>query len=94
VAKGWSAPDDYPGDDAAGRVSDARMDFLLSIMMPDLRAFLAGEEHPSVSVGEVTIAGFTSADGVPVSNGVFNLFVDGDGRKSAPRSTAERCHRC
>jgi hypothetical protein len=28
------------------------MDFLLTIMMPDLHAFLASEEHPGVAVGK------------------------------------------
>jgi cholesterol oxidase len=82
VAEGWSPPDDYAGADAAGKVSDARMEFVLTITMPDLKAFLASVEHPGVAVGKVTIAGFTSADGAPVSNGVFNLFVGGDGPNS------------
>jgi cholesterol oxidase len=79
VAKGWSPPDDYAGADAAGKASDARMDFLLTITMPDLHAFLASQDHAGVAVGTVTIAGFTPASGAPVSNGVFNLFVAGDG---------------
>jgi cholesterol oxidase len=82
VAKGWSPADDYAGADAAGKVSDARMEFLLTITMPDLHAFLASEEHPGVAVGKVTVAGFTPAAGAPVSNGVFNLFVAGDGANS------------
>jgi hypothetical protein len=47
-----SPPDDYAGSDAAGKVSGARMDFLLTITMPDRHAFLASEEHPGVAVGE------------------------------------------
>ena len=37
---------------SAGKVSGARMDFLLTITMPDLRAFLASEEHAGVAVGK------------------------------------------
>jgi cholesterol oxidase len=79
VAKGWSPPEDYAGADGAGKAADARMEFLLTITMPDLKAFLASPEHAGIAVGKVTIDGFTSASGMPVSNGVFNLFVAGEG---------------
>ena len=82
IARGWSPPDDYAGADAAGKVSDARAEFLLTITMPDLHAFLASAEHPGMAVGKVKIEGFTPGDGAPVSNGVFNLFIAGDGPNS------------
>jgi len=82
VAKGWSPPDDYAGADASGKASDVRMEFVLTITMPDLQAFLASADHPGVAVGKVTVAGFTPPAGAPVSNGAFNLFVASDGPNS------------
>jgi hypothetical protein len=41
------------GRDAAAKVPGARMDFLLTITMPDLlHAFLASEEHPGVAISK------------------------------------------
>jgi cholesterol oxidase len=82
VAKGWLPPDDYLGAYSAGQPSDSRMEFLLTITMPNLHAFLASKEHSGIAIGTVTVNGFTPNNGAPVSNGVFNLFVAGDGPNS------------
>ncbi|MGH7779432.1 MAG: GMC family oxidoreductase N-terminal domain-containing protein [Candidatus Binataceae bacterium] len=82
VAKGWSPGDDYAGAERAGQAADSRMDFHLTITMPDLDAFIASREHSGIAKGTVTVRGFTSEAGASVANGVFNLFVAGDGPDS------------
>jgi cholesterol oxidase len=79
VAKGWNPPDAYLGAEGAGQAVDSRMDFTLTITLPDLDAFLASQEHAGIAKGVVHVNGFTPAEGAPVSAGVFNLFVSGDG---------------
>jgi cholesterol oxidase len=54
------------------------MEFTLTITMPDLDAFLISPQHAGKAVGTLRVDGFTPATGVPVSDGLFNLFVDGD----------------
>jgi cholesterol oxidase len=79
VAKGWTPPDDYVGAENAGQASNSRMEFTLTITMPDLDAFLVSPQHAGKAVGTVRVDGFTTTlAGVPVSDGVFNLFVNGD----------------
>jgi cholesterol oxidase len=46
--------------------------------MPDLDAFLVSPHHVGKAIGTVRVDGFTPPAGVPVSDGVFNLFVNGD----------------
>ncbi len=77
VTKGWTPPDDYSGAEAAGQAADSRMDFTLTITLPDLDAFLASDEHAGVAKGVVHVNDFTSPAGAPVEAGVFNLFVSG-----------------
>jgi len=77
VSKGWTPPDDYAGADGAGQAADSRMDFTLTITLPDLDAFLASEDHAGIAKGVVHVNGFTGAEGAPVEAGVFNLFVSG-----------------
>jgi cholesterol oxidase len=82
VAKGWLPQNDYLGAERAGQISDSRMEFLLTITMPDLHAFLVSEQHSGIAIGKVTVAGITPNEGASVSSGVFNLFVAGDGPNS------------
>jgi cholesterol oxidase len=78
VSKGWPKPDDYAGAEKAGQKANSRMEFKLTITMPDLDAFLASPQHAGKAVGTVRVDGFTPSAGVPVADGVFNLFTNGD----------------
>jgi cholesterol oxidase len=78
VTKGWQPSDDYAGAERHGQQADSRMQFTLTITMPDLDAFLASKEHAGIAIGNVMVEGFTSTAGSPVSAGAFNLFVDGN----------------
>ena len=78
VTKGWAPPDDYAGAEKAGQASHSRLEFTLTITMPDLDAFLVSPQHAGKAVGTVRADGFTPASGVPVTDGVFNLFVNGE----------------
>jgi cholesterol oxidase len=78
VAKGWTPKDDYHGADQAGQKSNTRIEFTLDITIPDLDSFLAGQERAGIAIGKVRVDGFTPETGVPVTNGVFNLFVEGE----------------
>jgi cholesterol oxidase len=78
VSKGWLKPDDYVGAEKAGQKANSRMEFTLTITMPDLDAFLVSAQHAGKAVGTVRVDGFTPAEGVPMSDGVFNLFINGD----------------
>ena len=44
----------------------------------DLDAFLVSPQHAGKAVGTVRADGFTPASGVPVTDGVFNLFVNSE----------------
>jgi hypothetical protein len=77
VSKGWNPPDDHADADRAGQAADSRMDFTLTITMPDLDAFLVSDEHAGIAKGVVHVNGFTDAGGAPVEAKVFNLFVSG-----------------
>jgi cholesterol oxidase len=78
VSKGWTPSDDYIGAENAGQASNSRMEFKLDITMLDLDAFLASPQHTGKAVGTVIVDGFTPEIGAPVSDGIFNLFVNGD----------------
>ena len=78
VSKGWPKPDDYVGAEKAAKDSNSRIEFTLTITMPDLDAFLVSPQHVGKAIGTVRVDGFTPPSGVPVSDGVFNLFVNGD----------------
>ncbi|MFZ0657835.1 MAG: GMC family oxidoreductase [Candidatus Binataceae bacterium] len=78
VSKGWAPSDDYVGAENAGQTSNSLMEFTLTITMPDLDAFLVNPQHTGKAVGTVRVDGFTPPTSVPVSDGVFNLFVNGD----------------
>ncbi len=78
LSKGWNPPEDYAGAEKAGQAAGRRMEFTLTITMPDLDAFLVSPQHAGKAVGTVLVDGFTPPQGAPVTDGVFNLFVDGD----------------
>jgi cholesterol oxidase len=78
LAKGWTPPDDYAGAEKAGQKSNSRLQFTLTITMPDLDSFLVSPQHAGKAVGTVIVDGFTPPAGVPVTDGLFNLFVNGD----------------
>jgi len=78
IAKAWTPPNDYSAADKAGQKSNSRVQFTLTITMPDLDSFLADPQHPGKAVGTVIVDGFTPPAGVPVTEGLFNLFVNGD----------------
>jgi cholesterol oxidase len=78
IVRGWTPPDDYNGAERAGQKADSRIQFTLTITIVDLEAFLVNERYPGLAVGTLTAHGFTPDTGVPVTNGVFNLFVSGD----------------
>lgn len=82
VSRGWIPPDDYAGADRAGQAHDSRMEFTLNITMPNLDAFLVSAEHAGIARGTIHVEGLTPQSGVPVENGVFNLFVAGDSPNS------------
>lgn len=66
----------YLSAERAGQQASSYMEFTLTIAMPNLDTFLADAEHPGIANGTVRVDGFTGPAGVPVSNGVFNLFVE------------------
>jgi len=65
---------DYLAAFAAGEQARTAVQFTLTITAADIDRFLVDKNHAAVAVGEVSVAGFTSGDGVPVTAGVFNLF--------------------
>jgi cholesterol oxidase len=66
----------YVEAERAGQQANTYMEFTLTITMPNLDQFLADPEHPGTANGTVRVDGFTGPAGVPVSNGIFNLFVE------------------
>jgi cholesterol oxidase len=73
------APEDlaaYVAAERAGQQANNYMEFTLTIAMPNLDVFLADPEHPGIASGTVRVDGFTGPAGVPVSDGLFNLFVE------------------
>jgi cholesterol oxidase len=69
-------PDDYTGAERIGQHNNAKVDFTLTITFPNLDAALADNAHPGIANGVVHVDGFTGPNGAPVTNGVFNLFVN------------------
>lgn len=65
----------YVAAERAGQQANTYMEFTLTIAMPNLDQFLADAEHPGIANGTVRVDGFTGPAGVPVSDGLFNLFV-------------------
>ena len=49
---------------------------LLNDHLPNLDAALADKAHAGIANGVVHVDGFTAAAGAPVTNGLFNLFVN------------------
>ncbi|MGH8013811.1 MAG: GMC family oxidoreductase, partial [Candidatus Binataceae bacterium] len=78
VVKGWQPADDYNGADRAGQRADTVMDFTLTIATDNLDKFLADPNHTAIANGTVRVDPLTGPDGAPVTNGIFNLFVQGD----------------
>ena len=81
LQKGVAAPAQediaaYVAAERAGQQSNTYMEFTLTITAPNLDQFLASAEHAAIANGSVRVDGFTGSDGAPVSNGVFNLFVE------------------
>ena len=76
IDKGHHPADDYVNADRAGQKANTTVDFTLTITFPDLDASIANKEHGGIAKGIVHAAGFTATAGSPVTNGVFNLFVD------------------
>ena len=74
--RGHNPPDDYTGAERAGQTANTTVDFTLTITFSDLDASLADKAHGGIAAGVVHVAGFTAPAGAPVSNGVFNLFID------------------
>jgi cholesterol oxidase len=66
----------YVAAERAGQQANTYMEFTLTIAMPNLDQFLADAEHPGIANGSVRVDGFTGTAGVPVSDGLFNLFVE------------------
>jgi cholesterol oxidase len=66
----------YTAAERAGQQTNSYMEFTLTIAMPNLQAFLDDATHPGIANGNVRVDGFTAAAGAPVSDGLFNLFVE------------------
>ena len=66
----------YVAAERAGQQVNSYMEFTLTIAMANLDQFLADAEHPGIANGTVRVDGFTDPAGAPVSNGLFNLFVE------------------
>ncbi len=66
----------YVAAERAGQQANSYMEFTLTIAMPNLDVFLADAEHPGIANGTLRVDGFTGAAGVPVRDGLFNLFVE------------------
>ena len=77
---GWLAPEalaqgDFARGEAEGRKQSLTARFVVTITIDDLDAFLADDQHTAVATGTIEAAGFTPPQGVPISQGVFNLFT-------------------
>ncbi len=73
------APEDlaaYVAAERAGQQANSYMEFTLTIAMPDLQVFLNDSAHPGIASGNVRVDGFTAGAGAPVSDGLFNLFIE------------------
>jgi cholesterol oxidase len=68
----------YVDAERAGQRAGTRAEFTLTISIPALDDFLADKTHAGSAQGTLHVDGFTAPEGAPVSNGVFNLFVEAD----------------
>jgi cholesterol oxidase len=75
--KGFQPADDYFAAETAGKKASAEINFTLTISTDNLDAFLADPNRTAVAKGVVRADPFTGPDGAPVTNGIFNLFVQG-----------------
>ncbi len=66
----------YVAAERAGQQANSYMEFTLTIAMPSLQAFLDDAAHPGIANGNVRVDGFTAGAGAPVSDGLFNLFIE------------------
>ena len=76
ISREFSADSDYVAAAARGKQHGQRCEFTLSIIAPDLDAFLVERDHTALASGSVIVPGFTPEKGAPVTAGVFNLFVE------------------
>jgi cholesterol oxidase len=73
-----SPPDDFNGGEKAGQKADRYVEFNLKMSAANVDEFLDEKTHAAVASGEIHVDGFTGPGKVPVTNGVFNLFVETD----------------
>jgi cholesterol oxidase len=69
---------DYAAAEETGEKSGTRIEFTLTITMPDLDQFLIDKTHAGIASGKLFVTGFTPPEGAIVRSGVFNLFTDTD----------------
>jgi cholesterol oxidase len=62
----------------AGELAGSRAQFTLTISFPDFEAFMADRSHAGNASGSIRVDGITGPQGVPVRQGLFNLFVPSD----------------
>jgi cholesterol oxidase len=68
----------YVAAERAAQAANQLAEFSLTIAIIDLDRFLDERSHAGIANGHLRVDGFTDPEGVPVSNGVFNLFVEAD----------------
>jgi cholesterol oxidase len=73
---GFQPADDYANAEKAAQVANNTAWFTLTIATPNLDQFLQERGHTAIANGRLFVENFTDADGAPVSDGLFNLFVD------------------
>ena len=73
-----SPPDDFSGGEKAGQKADRYVEFNLKMNAANVDEFLDEKTHAAVASGEIHVDGFTGPGKVPVTNGIFNLFVETD----------------
>jgi cholesterol oxidase len=78
LGQGFSPTDTFGTATEAGRRANSTVEFTLTITAPDLDAFLVDRNHTAIAQGRLRVDGFTPPEGVPITNGVFNLFVPGE----------------
>jgi cholesterol oxidase len=75
---GHTPPDDFAGGEKAGQKADRYVEFNLKMNAANVDEFLDEKTHAAAASGEIHVDGFTGPGKVPVTNGVFNLFVETD----------------
>jgi cholesterol oxidase len=78
VTKNAAPPDDYLAAARTGRRAGTRVQFTLTITIPDLDRFLAAREHSAGAAGIIRADGFTQRDGAQIAGGLFKLFTDAE----------------